>query len=254
MEDVALLRARPGIMPAHIAHGFTTRAGGVARGALDSLTLAPADALDAPELVENWRRALAALHPGLRPKDLALMRQVHGGEVVFVDRPTGPLAAVPQVDGMVTTTPGLVLAVRVADCVPVLLSAPGGVAAVHAGWRGVAAGVVGRAVRMLCEVAGHEPAEVRAVIGPCISREAYEVGGEVIDGMVRSGVPREVAGRVDGDRWRADCGGSVAYQLSAAGVGVIDRVERCTSHPTLFSWRHDGPGTGRQAGLVVRWS
>src|SRR5690606_36130192 len=105
-------------------------------------------------LLENWRRVARTLDPVLDARAVALVEQVHGGEVLVVDRAPGPLAPVGRADALVTTTRGVVLAVRAADCAPVLLAAPGGVAAAHAGWRGVAASVVVAALEALLAATG----------------------------------------------------------------------------------------------------
>lgn len=241
------MRAPPGSLDRVARYGFTTRAGGVSRGARSSLHLAHSG--DSEETLTNWRRALLALHPDTTPDALVLMHQVHGGQVARVSTGTGPLEVCGEVDAVVTTEPGLVLAVRVADCVPVLLGCAGGVAAVHAGWRGTVAGVVPAAVAALVEATGQAPSALAAVIGPHVQLEAYEVGDEVIEGLVGAGVPAQVAGRKLG-RWHADLGASVEWQLRQVGLGEVQHLGRCTSEADFFSYRHDGPHTGRQAGLI----
>jgi YfiH family protein len=147
--------------------------------------------------------------------------------------------------------PGVVLAVRVADCVPVLLAAPGVVAAVHSGWRSTSVDVVGAAVQRMV-AAGADPGDITAWVGPHISQDAYEVGVEVVRGVEASGVPRDVFAKPCGDKWHVDLGSAVAAQLARVGVTRIGRSTRCTTGPDLFSWRGDGPDTGRQAGLIAR--
>jgi YfiH family protein len=144
--------------------------------------------------------------------------------------------------------------VRTADCVPVLLAAPGGVGVAHAGWRGAALGVVPAAVRALCEATGAAPAAVRAAIGPSIAGQRYEVGHEVVDALAASGVdPARFLVAGPGSRPHVDVADAVEAQLEALGVGRIARVRRCTAEdPELFSHRADGPATGRQAGVVAR--
>lgn len=230
-----------------VVHGFTGRG-----GAPGGLTLAASPTLPADRLVDHWTRALRAVAPALSTDRLALMDQVHGAEVVRVSAPTGPLATVGAADAVWTTEPGLALAVRVADCVPILLAAPGGVAAVHAGWRGVALGITPSAVCALAAGVGVSPADVHAVIGPHIGVDAYEVGPEVVDGVAASGVPvATFARRGRGDRWQVDLGAAVAAQLAAAGVTTVAHTGGCTTGPGYFSWRGDGPTTGRQAGIVA---
>jgi len=131
--------------PGRIAHGFSTRRGGVSTGARASLDLNDPD--DAVR-TENWRRLLDdAGAPG--PHRVAWLKQVHGDRVVEVTSPGGVTEPVAEGDAAFTTEPDLVLAVRTADCVPVLLAGPGVVAAAHSGWRGTALDIVGRLVETL---------------------------------------------------------------------------------------------------------
>lgn len=186
---------------------------------------------------------------------LCVVSQVHGARVVDAAAALDALAAgTPlEADGIVSVLPDTVIAVRVADCVPVLLRAPGGVAAIHAGWRGTAADIVRVGLRALCEAAGCEPAQVRASVGPCISAAVYEVGPEVVAGL------REVAVH---ERWRsvgangrdhADLALLNADILRDAGVRV-DVVGACTVGDARFwSYRRDGAAGGRQAG-AIRWT
>lgn len=238
-----------------VAHGFSTREGGVSEGSLGPLNLARRPEEREEALVENWRRVVAALAPGLAPERVAIVHQVHGADVLRVSRGRGPLAPMGEADALITTEPGLVLAVRTADCVPVLMAAPGGVAAAHAGWRGTVAGVVPAAVQALCEATGAPPARVVAAIGPHISGAAYEVGPEVVEGLRRAGVPEASFLRPGpGPRDHVDLGGAVEAQLRAAGVLRIDRVAGCTfGEPRFHSHRRDGAAAGRQAGLIARW-
>lgn len=233
-------------------HGFTTREGGCSEGALGSLNLA-LRADEAPErLVENWRRVLRALGDGLTVESLALLDQVHGADVVRVERGGGPLAPVARADAAFTTTPGVVLTVRVADCVPVVVAGPGVVGVAHAGWRGTAGGVVGALVAEMAPLAGGAD-RLWADVGPHISGAAYEVGPEVVEGLRAAGLSDEVFLRPGRrDRPHVDLGAAVEHQLRRAGVGRVGRVGLCTAtDPRAFSHRRDGPGTGRSAGVVV---
>jgi len=234
-----------------VVHAFATRHGGCSPAPRDSLHLALKDGDRPQDVLENWRRLSAALD--LRPSDVALLDQVHGAQVLTVHAPTGALHTAGQADGMVTATPGVLLAIRTADCVPVLLAAPGAVGAAHAGWRGVAAGVVPRTVERLVAVAGCAPGDVIAAVGPHASVERYETGPDVIQALVQAGLQRERISRV-GPRGRehADLRQAVHDQLTAAGVRQVDHVRRCTLvDPDFFSHRRDGAGTGRQASVIA---
>ncbi len=207
-------------------------------------------------LVENWAHAI-------RPHSvdgLSLVSQVHG-DVVWVDpAPLGPLAPVGEGDGLVATVMGHVVAVRTADCVPVLLAAARGgravaVAAAHAGWRGAASGVVAEVVRALVHASGVGASGLVAAVGPSICGDHYEVGGEVVKALGDAGVEPGVfvVGRSARGRALVDVGAAVVNQLSALGVTAIERVGDCTyESPELWSHRRDGARGGRQAAWIVR--
>lgn len=250
-----LIRAEAlGALPG-VAHGFTTRRGGRSTGPLAGLNLALRPGETPENLRHHWALALGALGGAgaLDPADLALVTQVHGAAVRHATGGAGPLATLGEADALITCTPGLTLAVRTADCVPVLLAAPGarpGVAAVHAGWRGTAARVVTAALEALLALTGAAPSSVRAAIGPAIGPCCYEVGPEVaaalaaIDPGCLHPSPR--------GRQAADLQGANAALLRGAGVDAIATIPRCTAcDPELFSHRGDGPATGRQAALIA---
>ncbi len=245
MLDRALPDPPPGVV-----HGFTTRLGGVSSGPLASLNLALREGQDGPGLTENWRRVLRALGGDFPLESLALVDQVHGATVLHVDRGGGPLATVGQADALICTRPGVVLGIRTADCAPILLATEGGIGAVHAGWRGVAAQIVPDTVHRLACITGRPPSTIRAAVGPHISAPAYPVGPEVADGLEAAGIPRSVFLR---DGHTVDLRAAVVHQLTGAGVRLIGHVHRCTaSDPHLFSHRRDGPRTGR-LGAVIGW-
>lgn len=232
-----------------VRHGFTRRQGGVSPAPRDSLHLALRDGDDPDDVTENWRRATAAL--GTTADRVALVHQVHGDAVRVVNAPTWPLAVAGEADGLITTTPGVVLAVRVADCVPVLIAGPRGVAAVHAGWRGLVAGVLPAAVRALRARLGAVP--LVAAVGPRAGVDAYETGEGVVDALVEAGLPRaRISARGPAGRLHTDLGAAARLQLEAAGVDEVDVARACTiSDRRFFSHRRDGAETGRQAALVM---
>jgi YfiH family protein len=171
------------------------------------------------------------------------------------------MAAAPAeaADGSWTTEPGVACTVLVSDCLPVLLAAPQGhaVGAAHAGWRGIAAGVVERCVESVCRGASCEPHELAAWLGPCIGPDAFEVGADVLRAF---GVAATAASharfrfqpRADGDpRWRADLAGLARDRLLALGVRRISGGRWCTvqDRSRFFSYRRDGV-TGRMAAAV----
>lgn len=196
----------------------------------------------------RWSEAIAKLGveaPVVTPQ------QVHGDRVVRVDDAS---QAPGEADGVVTTTRGLVVGVVTADCTPVLLRAPGGaaVAAVHAGWRGAAAGVVERGVERLSDISGARPADIEAAIGPTIGGCCYQVGREVRDAFeARTGDATASAWSPDGDRLRLDLREAARRLLAAAGVERVAIVGPCTRcSPELHSYRRDGARAGRQLSFI----
>jgi YfiH family protein len=220
---------------------FTTRVGGVSEGPYESLNLGILTGDDPERVAENRRRTAA--RAGLAEERVAMGWQVHGADLLEWDAPpdrggyANPGAELARVDGHLTSQPDVGLLVLVADCLPVALAAPGRVAMIHCGWRGLAAGIVERAVERF----DSPPA---AAIGPGIGRCCYEVGQEVLDAF------RELDG-VAGGRM-LDLNAIVRRKLEGAGVEGVEDVGLCTScHSELFfSHRRDGGMTGRQGGLA----
>jgi YfiH family protein len=221
----------------------TTRAGGVSDPPYDSLNLGDHVGDDPARVRENRRRVADAV--GVAEGDLIVVDQIHGREVVEVGDARDAASA--HADALVTSSRDLALAILVADCVPVLLVDPrrGRLAVAHAGWRGLAAGV-------LESVLAHfeRPQDVHAVIGPAISGDRYQVGPEV------AGHFADVPGarrRDGGDRWLLDLTRVVEHRLAEAGLDgerVTACVERTDDDALFFSDRAVRP-CGRFA-LVAR--
>jgi YfiH family protein len=222
---------------------FSTRLGGVSEPPFDTLNLGIATGDDRDRVRQNRGRVADAV--GVGSADVILAgRQIHGGEVVRHDRAPSPNgfavgSGLGEADGQATGTAGLAPLVFVADCLPVALAGAGGVAMIHCGWRGMAAGIVRRGVE--------EVSATAAAVGPSIGPCCYEVGDEVLEAFasVGDGISR---GRMLDLR-------EVARRLLAeAGVDCVEISDLCTScHPELFfSHRRDHGETGRQAGLVWR--
>lgn len=220
---------------------FSARVGGVSEGAFESLNLGASTGDGWGAVVENRDRLAVALD--LAPEHVLLGRQVHGAELAVHGGPqdpgpfADPGAPLPEVDGHLTAVPGLAPLVFAADCLPVALAGPDGVAMLHCGWRGLAAGIVARGVSAL--------GATHAAIGPGIGACCYEVGGEVLDAFagLGSGISR---GRM------LDLEEVAMRLLREAGVEQIDATGLCTSCEAdyFFSHRRDRGHTGRQAGLV----
>jgi YfiH family protein len=190
------------------------------------------------------------------------MRQVHGGAVARVGRgeagrgASDHADAVPGVDGLVTTADDLGLVVLAADCVPLLLAAPGaGVAAVHAGRNGVARNVCGAAVALLVAATGTAPGGLAAVVGPAIGGCCYEVPARLADDI--AAVAPAARSETTWGRASLDLSAGVVAQLQASGVRAVARAGGCTrcDPATWFSHRATTAGraaAGRQAGIVRR--
>jgi YfiH family protein len=237
-----------GTGPVRVA--FTDRHGGVSRGRHASLDLGGPGA-DPAAVAENLRRVAAAF-AGSASAPVAVMRQVHGAAVVEVTAapPAGEVSTRPECDALLTRAQEVTLLVRAADCVPVLLGDPdaGVVAAVHAGRGGVARGVVPATVLAM---RGLGAGRIRAWVGPHVCGRCYEVPADLRD-QVAGAVPATLAETSWGTP-ALDLGAGVRAQLAGAGVAATDveTVPRCTREdPDLFSYRRDGPGSGRLGGLV----
>ena len=169
---------------------------------------------------------------------LVSVHQVHSPDALHV---TAPLAIRPQADAMVTATPGLGLAILTADCQPVLFAdaRAGVIGAAHAGWRGAKEGVLESTVRAM-EALGATRASIAAVIGPCISQAAYEVGPEFFEGFTDDDPEtRRFFAQGNGDRMLFDLPGYGLWRLRSAGVGHAEWTRHCTfSDPArFFSYR-----------------
>ncbi len=207
-----------------IAHGFTTRAGGLNVRGEDDLAGSLADA-------------------GLLGTRVRFARQFHAARVSLHDGDPDPADAVFSPPG------GPAAAVRTADCLGVLFAGPAGVVAAHAGWRGLLAGVLPAAVRAL----GGGTAVDAVALGPCIGPDAFEVGPEVADAFRSAGFTAFLTAGRD-DRSHVDLLGAALEQLRAMEVppGRVDAAGRCTwSEPdSFYSFRRDGPGRGHLAAWV----
>jgi hypothetical protein len=219
---------------------FTTRRGGVSSGPYESLNLGRLTD-DAPSAVET-NRARVAKAAGV---ELVYGRQMHGARVCRVDEPPAGDDAPIESDGQATTRRGLGPMVFTADCLPIAIATRGAVAMVHAGWRGLADGVIAEGVAAVQELA-HNGDTLAAAIGPGAGACCYEVGEEVHARFERFG-----AAARNGDN--LDLKSIAQAQLHEAGVTDVHDVGLCTicSDPALFfSHRRDRGLTGRQVGVA----
>jgi len=233
---------------------MTTRAGGISTGAYASMNLG-AYVGDEPDRVQSNMQTLAEAL-GAQP---VFLKQVHGRRVVRLESLASREPGVEEADASVTTTPGLACAVTIADCLPVLFSAPNGraVGAAHAGWRGLAAGVLEACAAEVCEAAACEPDGLRAWLGASIGPQAFEVGADVLQAF---GVAPDQPGPhfqpkpagLDGQpRWWAHLPGLARLRLQALGVEAVTGGGTCTFSDAsrFFSFRRDRV-CGRMAAAI----
>jgi len=243
--------------PPRVVAAMSTREGGVSSAPWQSLNLGVAVGDDAVAVAENRARFAAAL--GARP---VWLRQVHGVNVLRLrahqtegtNRPEEPA------DAAWTDEPGIACTVQVADCLPVLFAARNGraVAAAHAGWRGLSAGVLEATLRALQKGADVAPRDIVAWLGPCIGPRRFEVGADVVQAFTRrltplldadSFVPRN---RAEGsERWLANLQHLAQRRLIDAGVDAVSVLAACTVEESsrFFSFRRDSI-TGRMAAAI----
>ena len=249
-----LLKSR--LLPREFVHGFTERAGGVSSAPYDTMNVGFKWGDAAANVVTNRalvKQASAASH-------LMLARQVHGAAVAVVTKhDDAGRVATHEADAVATGDEDVAVGVIVADCVPVLLVDPatGACAAVHAGWRGTVANIVGETVATLHRVMRARPKDMYAAIGPSIGPCCFEVGDDVVAAM-GARLPGQkglfspgARGRLHVDLW----GANVAL-LQAAGVPAehIDVLGQCThcQPQRFFSYRRDGSATGQMMAFVAR--
>ena len=230
---------------------MSTREGGESDGPFATMNLGRSVGDEPARVAVNRERFAAAC--GAAP---VFLSQVHGNRVVRIDASDArPGAPVQEADASVTTTPGIACTVQIADCLPVLLAAPGkrGVAAAHAGWRGLSAGVLEATVAALAEVSGCRPGEMDAWLGVCIGPSAFEVGADVLEAFGARG-DRRVGNRfvpAEPGKWLADLAGLARDRLEAAGVERVSAGDGCAYRDSsrFFSYRRDRV-TGRMAAAV----
>ncbi|WP_010137970.1 peptidoglycan editing factor PgeF [Oceanicola sp. S124] len=224
----------PALAP--LRHGFFTRRGGASSGIFSGLNCGTGSSDQAEIVAINRARVAAAMEAA--PEALAAVRQVHSARAVAIDTPQSPA---PEADGMATATPGVVLSVLTADCQPVLFAdTEGGViGAAHAGWRGARDGVLEATIDCMVGL-GAARDRIRAVIGPTISQQAYEVGPEFFDDFMDDdpGNARFFANG-EGDRLQFDLPSYGLHRLRSAGIAEAQWIRHCTySDPErFFSYR-----------------
>ncbi|MBN1193586.1 MAG: laccase domain-containing protein [Coriobacteriia bacterium] len=257
VRDGVAIHTVPGLFESHgIGIAFTERTGGASKAPYDSLNLAQHVGDDPRNVDASRERLLASIGIGVLRDRLTMAEQVHGSSIVEVTgsltgagaRATGVRPPLPGVDGLWTREQGVPLMLLFADCVPVVLVRPSvpAVAVVHAGWKGVAAGIVGRSAGVLAELAGED--DLSAFVGPHIGTCCYEVGQECLSHFDSAFVTITAVSP------HLDLGAAVASDLERSGVprGRQWHLGICTAHNTdrFYSYRANGL-TGRHGALAV---
>lgn len=225
-----------------VPHAFTTRLGGVSEGYLASLNLG----MNRGDENENVEKNYAILEEtiGFDAKKLVLANQVHGDDVRVVtaaDCRGLDHRAYPACDGLITNTPGVSVVVFTADCTPILLHDPvtGAVGAVHAGWRGTALDIAGKAAAKMVAEFGCLPQNIRAAIGPNIGPCCFQTDGDVPRAMVQAfGPEAEAYIRSEQDKYYVNLKNMNALALRRAGVENIEISEECTMCNPDKYWSH----------------
>ncbi|MDH4254929.1 MAG: peptidoglycan editing factor PgeF [Gammaproteobacteria bacterium] len=229
--------------PPGVVAGTTLRRGGVSRGPCSSFNLAAHVGDADASVAENRGRLRDALE---LPAEPHWLDQVHGTRVIEAM----PAGAAQEADAAYTSRKGVVCAVLTADCLPVLFAARDGsrVAAAHAGWRGLADGVLEATIDAL----GCAPADLVAWLGPAISQPAFEVGNEVRERFVAADpAAADCFSPNDRGRWQGDLYGLARLRLAARGIRAVHGGARCTfrEQELFYSYRRE-PACGRMASLV----
>jgi YfiH family protein len=223
---------------ANVVHGFFGRRGGVSTGVYDSLNCGPGSADNRAAVMENRRRALAALSPNA---SLVTLYQVHSAAAVTVASPW-EIPHNPKADAMATDKKGIALGILAADCAPILFSDSEAhvIGAAHAGWNGALSGVTETAVAAMIGL-GAKRERIRAAIGPCISQAAYEVGPEFQPRFIAAD-PANARFYIPSQRerhWQFDLPAYVAHRLRQSGIAAVETLPACTyaREADFFSYR-----------------
>lgn len=251
MIEVETLKSLPGIR-----HGFLGRTGGVSEGLYASLNCGIGSKDVTETVLENRARALAMIK--MPAQSLVTAYQVHSAKAVVVDRVWSREEA-PQVDGLVTSKPGITLGILTADCAPVLFAdeVAGVIGAAHAGWKGAVSGVLQHTVARMVDI-GAKPHRITAAVGPCIGQLSYEVGAEFPAPFLAQdpAQARYFMPSIRDQRYMFDLTGYVRDQLRALGLASVEVTghDTCGEEEQFFSYRRTTirreADYGRQISLI----
>ena len=240
-----------------LRHGFFTRRGGASSGIFSGLNCGPGSSDQSDSVRLNRARVAGAMQ--VAPTNLVTVHQVHSPDVVTLSGPLPEGQPGPVADAMVTATPGLALAVLTADCQPVLFADHDAqvIGAAHAGWRGALGGILENTLTAM-EALGADRSRIVAVIGPCISQRAYEVGAEFLETFLDED-PAHARFFANGlaEKYHFDLAGFGLARLRAAGVAEALWTRHCTyDDPARFySYRrsiHEGAADYGRLISVIR--
>jgi hypothetical protein len=247
------------LLDCHIPHGFSTRLGGVSQGQFASLNLGHTRGDDPDCVLENYRRFCTAA--GVNVENLVFSQQVHKADVrscTLEDVGKGLYRQRDyEADGLVTDIPGLPLVIFSADCIPVLLCDPvcQVVAACHCGWRGTALGMAHNTVEAMVQRYGCDPSNIRAAIGPGISRCCFETTEDVPNAMVEAYGDEATLSidRLENGKFKVDIKALVRLDLQRSGVPLaqIDCSQACTHCQPEHFWSHRKLGQNRGSMAAV---
>jgi len=243
-------------------HAFSTRFGGVSSGIFATLNLGLNLDDDKANVRKNYKRLCDAI--GISADDIVFSNQVHGTTIRAVsksDRGGLFTPGKPEADGLITNEPGVALMVFTADCVPILLYDPvkSVISAVHAGWRGTAAGIASVAVQAMINEFDCNPYDIKAAIGPSISMCCYEVGDEVVDALMNKAgeMSIDLGGNVcvpsSNSKYKVDIKEFNRLMLIKSGITDISVSNECTSckNDKYWSHRYTNGQRGSQVAIIT---
>jgi polyphenol oxidase len=254
IRSVSLFKTDDTFDTLNVTHGFSTRQGGLSQSPFDTLNLGFAAGDDQQTVLKNRQLFYDALGLSSSPKSV---HQIHGNTVfVLEDNPDYLREFAPQADAIISNIPGSSIAVLTADCTPILLFDPltGSIGAVHAGWRGTVQDIIGQTIRAMGDRYGVDPVNLHMSIGPCIQKNNFKIGPEVVEAFNRLDLTQTTV--YHQSQWFGDL--PLANNLLAQRAGVlahkISDSGLCTyGEPELFfSYRRDGERSGRMQSVIVR--